>query len=164
MTATTDPPARLLGPGRVLLTGTGVRLAACMAEAVLRSERRNGRAPAAGLARLAQVLALAAPAEALRLPELLRVAGPEVAYACSAAQAEAELAAAAGRDAPWQRGQAGIAEAAQSLGITRRGARWLCQAGRLRAARNRVTGAWQIDRASIAAYARWREAGRGQAA
>jgi hypothetical protein len=160
---TTDPPARLLGPGSVLLTGPGVRLALVMAEAVLRSERRNGRAPAAVLVHLAQVLALAAPQDALRLPELLRAAGPEVAHACSAARAEAGLAAAAGSGAPSGRERLSTQEAARVLGITDRGVRWLCQAGRLRAARHPVTGVWAIEATSVTVYRWWRQA-REQAA
>src|SRR2546421_1021756 len=64
-----DPPAWLLAGGRVVLERHGAAQAILAVEAVLRSDRRNGRPPGPDLAGLAAVLAEALPLLAPQLPE-----------------------------------------------------------------------------------------------
>ena len=101
-------------------------------EAVLRSDRRNGRPPGPDLAGLAPVLAEALPLLAAQLPEVRRC--------WSAKHAEAGLVPVAGPGRFWLP----VREVAAITGATDRGVRWACTAGHVRA-RQTPAGRWLID-------------------
>jgi hypothetical protein len=132
----TDPPAWLLADGRVVLEQRGAVQAILAAEAVLRADRRNGRAPGRDLADLATVLADALPPLAAVLPE--------VQQCWSAMHAEAGLA----PGVPAARFWLPVREVASLTGVTERGVRWACTTGHLRACRT-PAGTWAIDPASV---------------
>lgn len=130
-------------------------LALLCCEAALRHRAPNGGSPPADLAEWIAGHAQVAP-ELAALPEVARLL-----RSWPGRYAEAHVAAAAAAGPGSDRVDTGALpvvlttrEAAGRLRVTDRGIRWMCSRGRLPGSHHdRITGAWVIPAATVAAYA-----------
>ena len=151
---TAYPRAMAISPRRAS------ELALLCAEAALRARAPDQGRPAADLVEWLAGHAQVCPELAARLPQVARL------LRSSAACAEAGVAPAAPAGPPSGRVDMRVRllvtrEAAERLGLTARGTRYLAARGRLPGARrNRATGRWEIPEPSVTA---WHDARRARA-
>ncbi len=122
------------------LTGAEVAQVAAALELAIRAHRRDGHAAGGELRQLAAKLAVAVPLMAVRLPELMTVAGPQAAATVRALASGTTASSPAPSPA-----RLSSSEAARVASTSGQAIRAAAASGRLVAHKNQVTGQWSID-------------------